>query len=69
MKIRNYQGSIIALSNEYGDIVEEIVYDGDYGKIQKHTTKEPTLNPYGYTGREIDMNDLCAWFCVLNLCI
>ena len=55
---RDHQGSIIALSNEDGDIVEEIVYDGDYGKIQKHTTKEPTLNPYGYTGREIDMNDI-----------
>jgi len=55
---RNHQGSIVALTNEQGNIVEHITYDGHYGKILNHTKEEETLNPYGYTGREIDHSDL-----------
>ncbi|MCF6244408.1 MAG: RHS repeat-associated core domain-containing protein, partial [Sulfurovum sp.] len=52
------EGSIVALTNEEGIEVENISYDGHYGKILKHTKKEETLNPYGYTGRETDQEDL-----------
>jgi len=55
---RNHQGSIIALSNKEGKIVEFIEYDGHYGAIQNHTKLVETYNPYGYTGRETDANDL-----------
>jgi len=57
---RDHQGSIVALSDEYGDIVENIEYDEHYGRIIKHTKRSDvkTLNPYGYTGREIETNDL-----------
>lgn len=55
---RNHQGSIIALSDKNAKIVEIIEYDSHYGKIQNHTKLENTFNPYGYTGREIDSNDL-----------
>jgi RHS repeat-associated protein len=57
---RDHQGSIVALSDEYGDVVEEIKYDEHYGRIIKHTKRSDveTLNPYGYTGREIETNDL-----------
>jgi RHS repeat-associated protein len=57
---RDHQGSIIALTDEQGEVVESIEYDGHYGKVLKHTRKEPnyTLNPSGYTGREMDADDL-----------
>lgn len=57
---RDHQGSIIALSDEYGDIVENIEYDEHYGRIINHTKREDieTLNPYGYTGREIETDEL-----------
>jgi RHS repeat-associated protein len=55
---RDHQGSIVALSNEEGNIVESIVYDGHYGTILHHHKDEVTHNPYGYTGRETDMEDL-----------
>ncbi|CAA6798535.1 MAG: Unknown protein [uncultured Sulfurovum sp.] len=57
---RDHQGSIIALSNEHGEIIETITYDEHYGSILEHKkrNKNETLNPYGYTGREIEMNDL-----------
>ncbi|MCF6244406.1 MAG: RHS repeat-associated core domain-containing protein [Sulfurovum sp.] len=52
------EGSIVALTNSEGKEVENITYDGHYGKILKHTKEEETLNPYGYTGRETDQEDL-----------
>jgi len=57
---RDHQGSITHLTNEAGEVVESIEYDGNYGTITKHDIKEEnlTLNPYGYTGREMDMEDL-----------
>ena len=55
---RNHQGSIVALTNQEGKAVEQMVYDGHYGTIVNHTQTEETLNPYGYTGRETDMHDL-----------
>jgi len=57
---RDHQGSIIALTNQEGKVVESIAYDGHYGTILNHTIQEEnlTLNPYGYTGREIDQSDL-----------
>ena len=55
---RDHQGSIVALTNEQGNIVEHITYDGHYGKILNHSKEEKTFNPYGYTGRETDQSDL-----------
>jgi RHS repeat-associated protein len=55
---RDHHGSIVALTNEEGQTIESIDYDGHYGKILNHTKEEVTLNPYGYTGRETDMDDL-----------
>ena len=55
---RDHQGSIIALSDKDGKIVEFIEYDGHYGAILNHTKLLETHNPYGYTGREMDTNDL-----------
>ncbi|MCF6244404.1 MAG: RHS repeat-associated core domain-containing protein [Sulfurovum sp.] len=55
---RDALGRIVALTNEEGKEVENITYDGHYGKILKHTKEEETLNPYGYTGRETDQEDL-----------
>ena len=57
---RDHQGSIIALTDSEGNIVEEITYDNAYGKVNTHSIKEEnlTLNPYGYTGREMDASDL-----------
>jgi len=51
---------IIALTDSEGNIVEEITYDNAYGKVNTHSIKEEnlTLNPYGYTGREMDASDL-----------
>jgi len=41
-------------------VVETIAYDEHYGRIIKHWKREDveTLNPYGYTGREIETNEL-----------
>ncbi|CAA6798511.1 MAG: RHS repeat-associated protein, partial [uncultured Sulfurovum sp.] len=46
--------------NEHGEIIETITYDEHYGSILEHKRRNnnETLNPYGYTGREIEMNDL-----------
>ena len=57
---RDHQGSIIALTDEAGQIVEHITYDNTYGKVLNHFKQEEnlTLNPYGYTGREMDAEDL-----------
>ena len=55
---RDHQGSIVALTNEEGKLVESIAYDGHYGKILNHYKEEETFNPYGYTGRETDHSDL-----------
>ncbi len=55
---RDHQGSIIALTNEQGDVVETIQYDDSYGKIIKRNKKIETNNPYCYTGREQDTPEL-----------
>jgi RHS repeat-associated protein len=55
---RDHQGSITALTNEEGDIVESFLYDEAYGTILDHHTTEETYNPYCYTGREFDTHDL-----------
>jgi len=55
---RDHQGSIIALSDAEGEIVERLTYDGSYGIITEHTKSVETFNPYGYTGREVDAHDL-----------
>lgn len=56
---RDHQNSIIALSDENAQIVEYYEYD-IYGTITKseHTDGIQTLNPYRYTGREYDTDDL-----------
>lgn len=56
---RDHQNSIIALSDENAEIVEYYEYD-IYGTITKseHTDGIQTLNPYRYTGREYDTDDL-----------
>jgi outer membrane protease len=53
---RDHQGSIV----EYGDVVENISCDEHYGRIIEHRKRSDvdTMNPYGYTGREIETNDL-----------
>jgi RHS repeat-associated protein len=55
---RDHQGSIIALTDKDANIVESFIYDESYGKILQHETTIQTLNPYAYTGREFDMDDL-----------
>ncbi len=55
---RDHQGSITALTNEAGDIVESFLYDEAYGTILDHHKTEETYNPYCYTGREFDSHDL-----------
>ena len=54
----HHQGSIVALTNEEGQTVESIVYDGHYGTVLNHHKTIDTLNPYGYTGREMDTPEL-----------
>jgi RHS repeat-associated protein len=47
--------------NSFGQLIEvdeEIIYDKHYGKILNHHQTEETHNPYGYTGRETDLEDL-----------
>jgi len=53
---RNHQGSIIALTDASGTVVESYTYDA-YGKTSK-TGSANTGNPYAYTGRELDEEDL-----------
>ena len=55
---RDHQGSIINLTDQNGNIVESFTYDNHYGRIQEHTKTIKTNNPYGYTGREVDADDL-----------
>jgi len=57
---RDHQGSIIALTDSEGRTVETLEYDGHYGKIVKHWEQQEgvTMNIYGYTGRELDAEDL-----------
>ena len=54
----HHQGSIIALTNKEGQTVESIIYDGHYGTVLNHHKTIDTLNPYGYTGREMDTPEL-----------
>ncbi|MDD4950809.1 RHS repeat-associated core domain-containing protein, partial [Sulfuricurvum sp.] len=54
---RDHQNSIVALSDDNAQIVEYYEYD-IYGKITKSEKIAKTLNPYRYTGREIDTDDL-----------
>jgi RHS repeat-associated protein len=54
---RDHQNSILSLTDKEGKIIESYRYDA-YGNIT-HTTKTvETYNPYGYTGRETDTDDL-----------
>lgn len=52
-------GSVIALSDESGDVIQQYVYDA-YGEIKiyngenQEVTTSPIKNPYTYTGREFD---------------
>jgi len=66
---RDHQGSITALTDEAGNIVETFLYDEAYGTILApqghfvagsghHTQTVKTYNPYCYTGREFDSHDL-----------
>ncbi len=55
---RDHQGSIIALTDEQGEVVERFEYDNDYGAITHHEKITETDNPYVYTGREYDAEDL-----------
>lgn len=54
---RDHQNSIIALSNKEGKIIESYSYDA-FGNITHRTKTLETYNPYGYTGRETDTDDL-----------
>jgi RHS repeat-associated protein len=54
---RDHQNSILALSDENAQIVEYYEYD-IYGTITKSEKITQTLNPYRYTGREYDTDDL-----------
>ena len=55
----DHQGSITALTDQDGKIVESFTYDA-YGTILEHKTTEgiTTYNPFAYTGREYDAADL-----------
>ncbi|OMH25755.1 RHS repeat-associated core domain-containing protein [Motiliproteus sp. MSK22-1] len=55
---RDHQGSIIALTNEAGEIVEKLDYDNSYGVLHGYSKQIETYNPYGFTGRETDASDL-----------
>jgi len=54
----NHQGSITHLTNENAQIVESFTYDNSYGTITAHEQTEETYNPYCYTGREFDSDEL-----------
>jgi RHS repeat-associated protein len=53
---RDHQGSIIALTDASGTTVESYEYT-PYGETRKTASVE-TGNPYGFTGREYDADDL-----------
>ncbi len=55
---RDHQGSIIALSDNEGNITESFIYDDSYGTILQHNKTAETYNPYCYTSREFDCDDL-----------
>ena len=55
---RDHQGSIIALTDSSGTVVESFTYDNSYGTIVNHTKTVETNNPYAYTGRELDTEEL-----------
>ena len=55
---RDHQGSIIALTDSSGQVVESFTYDNHYGTIVDHTVTTETNNPYAYTGRELDTEEL-----------
>jgi RHS repeat-associated protein len=55
---RDHQGSIIALTDSSGQVVESFTYDNHYGTIVDHTKTIETNNPYAYTGRELDTDEL-----------
>ncbi len=65
----HHQGSITALTDSEGNIVESFLYDEAYGTILDHYKRvehpkgissqaHGTYNPYCYTGRELDSQDL-----------
>ncbi len=54
---RDHQNSVVALTDKEGKIIESYSYD-PYGSIIHRTKTVETYNPYGYTGREIDTDDL-----------
>jgi RHS repeat-associated protein len=54
---RDHQGSITALTDEQGSIVERLEYDA-FGNILQHQKEVQTHNPFAYTGREFDRPDL-----------
>jgi RHS repeat-associated protein len=54
---RNHQGSIIALTDSTGNIAESYLYNA-YGKVTSKNSTATTHNPYGYTGRIMDDDDL-----------
>jgi len=55
---RDHQGSIVALTDSAGTVVESFTYDNHYGTIINHTKTTETNNPYAYTGRELDTDEL-----------
>ena len=55
---RDHQGSIVALTDSNGQVVESFTYDNHYGTIVDHTITTQTNNPYAYTGRELDTEEL-----------
>ncbi len=55
---RDHQGSIIALTDQTGAVVESFTYDNHYGIITNHTKTIETNNPYGYTARVVDTSEL-----------
>ena len=54
---RDCRGSIIALSDARGRVVERMEY-GPWGELLSHWRGGRTDNPYGYAGREMDRADL-----------
>jgi len=48
---RDHQGSIVALTDSNGDVVESFTYDNSYGTIVNHTKTVETNNSYAYTGK------------------
>ena len=55
--LRDHQGSVVALVDSSGTKVEEYSYDA-YGKVTSKNITATTHNPYGYTGRVMDDDDL-----------